>query len=382
MSRFLKTLWLLVVLLASLPAHANAPLKIYFFQVGQGDSELIISPTGKTILIDGGLPPAGKILKARLPQLVKGPLDLVILTHPHNDHLGGLKEAMQSVGGAKLFMDSGFDFPGKHYEALLDYLKQNNIPVKNAEAGRTIDIGGGASLAILFPYQPFLKGTRSDPNANSVVTRLTYGKRHVYFAGDSEAETEQAVMAKNSDISSDVYKVAHHCSKYSTTPPLLAAIHPSIAVIETGQPNDYGHPTPECMNALKAAGVKYYRTDQDGEVRVITDGEGLNVFNGPESASEAVGSGGTAAPAATGSTSAPTPAPTSANTNTAPAPAPTPAPKPAPSGEGYVASSRAKVFHKASCPAVKKIKEDNRVNYATRDQAVAAGLEPAKDCNP
>src|SRR5690242_7235490 len=113
-----RLLSLLLVLLAALPgraqtaapAAAGKPLTVYFFDVGQGDAALIVSPTGKTVLIDGGPPEAGEQLASRLRQLVRAPLDLIILTHPHLDHLGSLKDAIQAVG-AKRYMDPGFDHP-------------------------------------------------------------------------------------------------------------------------------------------------------------------------------------------------------------------------------------------------------------------------------
>jgi beta-lactamase superfamily II metal-dependent hydrolase len=359
MPRLARQLLLALALLAPSLAWAEE-LRVYFFDVGQGDSALIVSPTGKTVLIDGGPPEAAASLRQRLSTLLQGPLDLVILTHPHLDHSGGLQAAL-SVKGARLFMDSGYTnaSPAPQLNALYDYLGAQKIPVKNAKAGRNIDLGGGAQLALLFPGEHFLSGTRSDVNANSVVARLTYGQRHVYFAGDSEEPTEQAVLAEGVDLSSDVYKVAHHGSKHSSTPPILKAIHPSVAVISVGAHNDYGHPTPEAISRLTGIGARVYRTDQDGEVDVSIKGDGAIGVTASRS-------GGSAPVVASPS-------------GPAPAPAPTPAPAPA---EGYVASSRAKVFHKTSCPAAAKLKDENRVTFKTREEAVASGRTPAKDCNP
>src|SRR5688572_19927733 len=108
---------------AAAPAAAGKPLTVYFFDVGQGDAALIVSPTGKTVLIDGGPPEAGEQLAHRLRQLVRAPLDLIILTHPHLDHLGSLKDAIQAVG-ARRFMDPGFDHPSVAYRNLLELVNK------------------------------------------------------------------------------------------------------------------------------------------------------------------------------------------------------------------------------------------------------------------
>lgn len=343
---------LLLAFALLLPESALADeLRVYFFDIGQGDSSLIVSPTGKTVLIDGGPPEGAAHLRARLGQLLTSPIDLVILTHPHLDHLGGLERAL-SARGARLFMDSGFEHPGKRLGELYDFLQRQRIPVKNARAGRNIDLGGGAQLSIFNPGDSFITGTRSDVNANSVVARLAYGKRHVYFSGDSEEPTEQAVLSRGGDLQSDVYKVAHHGSRHSSTSALLAALRPSIAVISVARQNDYGHPSPECIERLRHIGAKTYRTDQDGEVLVTLGSDGaLKVTTGAGEQRSAQAA----------------PAPASAS---------------APSEAGYVASSRAKVFHKTQCPGAKSIQPENRVFFSSRRQAVSSGRTPAKDCNP
>ncbi len=327
------------------------PLTVYFLDVGQGDAELIVSPTGKTVLIDAGPPEAAGRLARRLAELLSAPLDLVVLTHPHLDHLGGLRAALE-VRGAKLFLDSGFPNASPAYEAVLESLEKHHLSVKTARAGRNIDLGGGATLQVLAPVEPFLSGTRSDINANSVVMRLTYGHRHVYFSGDSEAETESRVLASGQDLAADVYKVAHHGSKHSSGEALLRAIHPSVAVIEVGRGNDYGHPTPEALERLRAHGARVLRTDEDGEVRLVTDGDSLEVT--AEHPHDAPAAG---------------------------APADRPAPTP-PLASGYVASRRSRVFHTGNCPAASRIEATNRVTFASRSEAEASGRTPAKDCHP
>ena len=138
-------------------ARAAPPLTIEFLAVGQGDAALITSPTGKTILIDGGPRDAGPILVARLRTQAGHPLDLVLLTHRHADHLGGLAEVVRSVG-ARMYMDAPFPHPTPAYTALMGALAARAIPVRSAQRGRRIDLGGGAWLTLLSPPEPTLTG--------------------------------------------------------------------------------------------------------------------------------------------------------------------------------------------------------------------------------
>jgi competence protein ComEC len=350
LARMLRSTRVLVLLLAVLlgPAAWAGELRVYFFDVGQGDSALIVSPSGKTVLIDAGPPEARARLEARLTELLHAPLDLAILTHPHLDHLGGMVAAL-SVKGALAFMDSGFEHPSPQYAALLEYLQAHQIRVLNAISGRTIDLGGGASLTLLGPPKPFFHGTRSDPNANSVVARLTYGTEHFLFSGDAEEETEQMLL-REGNLQSDVLKVPHHGSRHSSTEPFLAAVKPKIAVISVGAGNDYGHPTRAALDRLEAVGAKVYRTDLDGEVRIACDGTHLRVESNKASEGAARAQKAEAAPVSVAT--------------------------------AYIGSRSSHVFHRAGCTGADRIKPQNRVVFTSRAAAISAGRKPAKDCNP
>ena len=269
---------LLLALFGAAIARA-AELTVHFLDVGQGDAILIVSPSGKTVLVDAGPPQAAGRLARRLRELVHEPLDLAILTHPHADHVGGMKRSIEAVG-ARLFLDPGASHGSPLYEALLRSLEAWRIPVKIAKAGRTIDLGGGASLHLLGPLDPPLAGTRSDVNANCVVARLVFGKTAVYLAGDSELETERRILASGEIIRSDVYKVAHHGSRFSSSAGLLTRVQPSVAVISAGAHNDYGHPSERALSRLASYGARVYRTDRDGEITVSSDGEAIRVTTG------------------------------------------------------------------------------------------------------
>ncbi len=383
--RFLR-LWiaLLAVMLSSSAAHA-AELTVYFFDVGQGDGYLIVSPAGKTILVDAGPPDAGEALARRLKQILTAPIDLLLMTHPHADHLGGMEKALQAVG-ANLFMEPGFNHPSAGYNQLLKALEERKVPLKVAEAGRNINLGGGANLHLLAPIKPFFHGTRSDVNANSVVARLTFGNTAFYLSADSEEETERAILKSGEELKSNVYKAAHHASRHSNTADLLAKVKPEIAVISVGANNDYGHPTRQAMERMEAVGARILRTDLDGEIVIKSDGNKLTVLTGNAAAAAAPG------PAASPTVAKVEKPEKRAEARAAHAEkpmvdepkmdAPARAPASAKSEGGYVGSAKGQVFHKASCPNAQKIKPDNQVAFQTREEAMEAGKRPAKDCNP
>lgn len=244
--------------------------------VGQGDGALVTGPTGKVVLIDGGPREAGPTLTALLRARQVGQIDLVLLTHRHEDHLGGIAEVVRSVP-VRLFMDAPFEHRSQAYEHLLEALAERHVIVRTATSGRTIDLGGGAILTMLGPPDPPIRHSRSDVNANSVVARLDYRNIGVLFAADAEPQTERWLLSAGARLPAQVLKVAHHGGRYSSTAPFLSAVAPMIAVISVGQPNEYGHPTPEAIARLQNQRARVYRTDRDGTVTLETDGARLEI---------------------------------------------------------------------------------------------------------
>jgi len=394
-----RLLSLLLVLLAASPGRAQPapaptpgkPLTVYFFDVGQGDAALIVSPTGKTVLIDGGPPEAGEILTRRLQQLVRAPLDLVILSHPHLDHLGSMKDAIQAVG-ARRYMDPGFDHPSAAYKNLLELVDkevgQVVTPEPNPQAPETfitVGLGEGALLTIYwprYPQVPFLKNTRSDANSNSIVTRLTYGRTAFFFTGDSEPDTEEALLRHRTDFTSTVLKVAHHGGKYSSTPAFLAAVKPKAAIISCGAGNEYGHPTAETLERLAAVGARVFRTDQSGELKAVSDGTKVTLQAEKGGTSQQVfpgevqpASGGAPSSPAAASASLP-PAPAGGETVTASL-----QPSSKPSSPAFVSLKGSAVFHREDCATLKRAKTKDRKMYTSR-AAAARERRPAEDCKP
>jgi len=259
------------VLLRSAPGLAAGTLRVDFIDVGQGDSALVTSPTGKTVLIDGGPHSSAPALTEFLRAHVHAPLDLILLTHRHEDHLGGLPEVVRQLG-ARQFVDAPVPHAQKGYTALMLALEARGTVVRQATRGRRIDLGGGATLTLLGPPDPLITGSHSDVNANSVVARLTYRGFSVLFAGDAEAPTETWLLTSGAPLSSTVLKVAHHGSRYASGAPFLQAVGARIAVVSVGAGNRYRHPASATMARLARTGARIYRTDMDGDVTIESDG--------------------------------------------------------------------------------------------------------------
>jgi len=278
--RNLLSAWLFAAaLLSSARASAAGTLRVDFIDVGQGDAALVTSPSGKTVLIDGGPHHAAPALAAFLAAHLHGPLDLVLLTHRHEDHLGGLPEVVRRFG-ARVFLDAPVEHAEKGYSSLMRALDARGAEAKLATRGRVIDLGDGVKLTLLGPPEPLITGSHSDVNANSVVARLTYGQFSVLFAGDAEAPTETWLLESGAPLRSLVLKVAHHGSRYASAGRFLRMVGPRIAVISVGAGNRYHHPAAGTLDRLARAGATIYRTDMDGDVEIDSDGTQVHVHTG------------------------------------------------------------------------------------------------------
>ena len=248
-----------------------------FLDVGQGDAALIRSATGKTILIDGGPSEAGARVDTALNQRGVQMLDLMLLTHRHADHLGGLRTVVERHG-IRMFLDAPYPHDIPEYQRLLSELDRQHVLVRQAEYGRSIDLGGGAHLKLLGPTAPALTGTRSDVNANSIVSRLDCGKLSVLFAADAQAQTERWLLDAQAPLRAAILKVSHHGSRSSSTPKFLQAVQPLLAIISVGTGNEYHHPDPQTIERLQQAGARVLRTDLDGPITIESDCETIRVL--------------------------------------------------------------------------------------------------------
>lgn len=253
------------------PAPSRPAVLVDVIAVGAGDSILVSSPTGKHLLIDGGESPSAHAVLTVLRQRSACPLDLILLTHRHADHLGGLRKVVEECG-TKLFMDSGYVHDTPSYPRLVDALQRNAVQHLQAQSGRQIELGGGAVLTLLGPPQPFIERSGDSVNANSVVSRLEMGRTSMLFAADAEAQAERRMLEADAPVRSTVLKLGHHGSRTSSTAAFLRAVSPKLAVVSNAA-EDPKHPHPETLARLGA--TKVVETAREGTIHLTLDGENV-----------------------------------------------------------------------------------------------------------
>lgn len=253
-------------------------LEVHFIDVGQGDSIYIKTPT-QNILIDGGN--RGDTALNYLRYQGVSSLDLVIGTHPHADHIGGLINVMQAIP-TKEVIDPAVVNETLTFEDYLRLIDQKDIKFTEGRAGITRDLCNGIIMNIIHPNNPL----SSDPNNASIVAKLTFGEISFLFTGDAEREAEREMLHGSHDLNATVLKVGHHGSRTSTTQAFLDAVAPQAAVIMCGRNNQYGHPHDETLQSLLGSNVDIYRTDLQGSIVIVTDGIEYTVNKQPFSYSQ------------------------------------------------------------------------------------------------
>lgn len=262
-------------------------LYVTFLDVGQGDAILVRAPGGRTMLVDTGPASPPDPAKGRtgfdageevvVPYAVRAGvtrLDYLVLTHPDQDHAGGMAAVLNSLPVGAL-LEPQFPHGSQGYRDGLAAAAAKGVAVWRPTAGETFRLGRHVTAEVLHPAAAFLTGTRSDQNSNSVVLRLRYRNISLLLAGDMEAVTEERLLDQGTSVKADVLKVAHHGSEYSTTAPFLQAVQPRWAVISAGAGNLFGHPHRDTLRRLEGHGAAVYRTDRHGSVTVKTDGYSL-----------------------------------------------------------------------------------------------------------
>ncbi len=280
----------LIAIFPFAPSWRHGSLEFTTLDVGQGDSLFLVSPGGNTILVDGG----GSFIEPYRTAEARGPdpgedvvspylwlrgfkqIDVVALTHAHQDHLGGLTAVLENFKVKTLWIGREVDsVPQRQLEALA---RSRGVNIAHELRGNQFDLYD-AHFQFLWPRAVPEEIAPSAKNDDSLVFRLAFGERALLLPGDAEKSAEHSILAgaDRDGLRADVLKIGHHGSKNSTTPEFLAAVQPRVAVISAGEENPYGHPSPLLLERLNQAGVPYLRTDTSGAIHVFTDGKIIEV---------------------------------------------------------------------------------------------------------
>jgi competence protein ComEC len=298
------------------PPASGGELQVHVLDVGpvEGDAILIISPGGKIVLVDAGDTSKSKVLLDALKRYNVQQIDYFIVTHPHPDHMGGAAAIFKAAkvlnvidNGQGPSLSAALAPPPKSsgpvsnkqktppekkpvnkklsktasitkfYDDYKAAVSQSGAHYEKAQPGTKYDLGAGAFLTILGPIEPLItreqmKTGGNETNANSVVARLDYGAFSMLLPGDAEEQTEHRMLSKDVNVQAKVLKLAHHGSKYASSDDFLKRVKPEIAIISCGEWNRYGHPAQAVLDRLRAANVKLYRTDLQGEITITTKG--------------------------------------------------------------------------------------------------------------
>jgi competence protein ComEC len=262
--------------------HPHDALLMEAIDVGQGDSLLLITPDGKTLLVDGGGFGGGphhapqdfdigeEVVSEALWSRGIRHLDAVALSHAHSDHMGGLPAVLRNFHPDELWVGNNPRFGA--YNALLDEAAGLHVRLRQLRAGDALTFGG-TQIAVLAPFRDYQPGPEPTNN-DSLVLRVAYGATSVMLEGDAEAPIEQAMLAEPG-LQSTLLKVGHHGSVTSTRPEFLARVAPQWAVISCGLHNRYGHPREEVLEELQAAHIRTFRTDINGATCFRLDGKAV-----------------------------------------------------------------------------------------------------------
>ena len=252
----------------------SAVLSVQFIDVGQADSTLVTLSTGETMLVDAGESSEANAVFEELDERGIRSIDILVATHPHADHIGGMRSVVERYDIGRVLMPD-MQSNSKTYKKLIEAIDSKSIPIDEAYAGYRFSLGS-AACTVVSP------GTDDNKDANneSVVIYLDFDETDFLFTGDMEEWAEARVLNAHYYIDADVLKVAHHGSTTSSTEAFLSEVTPDHAVISCGRDNDYGHPHAEMLDRINETGAEIYRTDVQGDILFTTDGKRLTMSTG------------------------------------------------------------------------------------------------------
>ena len=271
-------------------------------------------------------------------------LDLVIGTHAHSDHIGGLIHVLDSIP-VKEVIDPAVVHTTKTFEDYLTLIDEKDVKFTEGRAGMTRDIGGGATMQILHPVSP----SSSHLNDSSIVTKITFGDISILLTGDVEQKSESEMLARKEQLKSKILKSPHHGSSSSSSPAFLKAVNPEVAVIMCGKDNSYGHPHEETLQAYANMGIDIYRTDLHGTVVIATDGQTYDI---------------------------------NVKQPYVYTPQKKPDPEPGIVTDSFMGSINSDKYHYPDCKHAGSIKPKNRIVFSSIEEAKSKGYSPCKVCKP
>lgn len=356
------------------PEPENEPkpskLTVYFLDVGQGDSAVIVCD-GKAMLIDGGEASESDKLYSFLSRHGLDRLDCVVATHPDGDHVGGLSGALHFAQTERAYCTVKTD-DRREFLNFLNCLNGQGVSVTVPEPGDHFSLGG-AEVTFLYPGAGESCGSNT-----SLVLRVVHGDNSFLFTGDSEDADETALLLSCESLKSTVLKIAHHGSDSSTTESFLKAVAPQYAVLSVGGSNDYGHPTESVLQRLKDGNVQVFRTDMHGQITAVSDGTSLSFEAERNKEIDPFLAAGGYANMLAAEELARIAAEEAARTEEE---------QTEPSAEGtaqhYVVNTNTHKFHYPTCSSADEIKDKNRWDFTgTREELIEMGYVPCKRCKP
>ncbi|HEX6922436.1 MAG TPA: MBL fold metallo-hydrolase [Bacillales bacterium] len=266
---FLVLAVFLVLPLTSASAADQDKIMVHYLNVGQADCILIQTPGGKNVLIDSGTNARAKKVLAYLRDHDVEDINILIATHPHHDHIGAMDELLEAFSVDVLYLPP-LSHSTHSYQRLKNAVANNETTVFQAKAGQTIRLTPDVRLDVLAP----LGANYKHMNNNSLVLKLTYGKNRFLFMGDASEVSENEIMAKEIDVQADVIKIGHHGGDHGTSESFLKKVDPDYAVI-TSEKGDKHFPSGKVIDRLKERDVTVFRSDQQGTIIAVSDGESI-----------------------------------------------------------------------------------------------------------
>lgn len=246
-------------------------MTVSFLDVGQGDSIFIELPDGRTMLIDASISEASDTIEGYIKGRGHEKIDYLIATHPHADHIGGMRAIVNAFEIGEVWMPNA-DSTSATYEKLLTAIDEKGLSIRTAKAGKVILEEENLKAVLLAPCSD----EYDNLNDFSAVIKLTYGDASFLFTGDAEVLSENEMLASSADLSADVLKFGHHGSSTSSSEAFLKAVAPTWGIISCGEGNSYGHPHSETLASAAKSGITLCRTDLEGTIVFTTDGAAIS----------------------------------------------------------------------------------------------------------